>query len=95
MEIELIPPGLYGEDGSTDGLCFKLALDVFLESLPGAADQFSQEASFPSKGRSENFGDSPDHLAVVDWFQYFHGHPFDKSRDPFSLAGGTKKSCFA
>jgi hypothetical protein len=95
MEIELISPGLNGKDGSTGGLCFKLALEVFLESLPGAADQFSQEVSFPSKGRSENFGDGPDHLAVIDRFQYFRGHPFDKSRDPLSLAGGTKKSCFA
>jgi hypothetical protein len=51
--------------------------------------------SFPSKGRSENFGDGPDHLAVIDRFQYFHSHPFDKSRHPLSLTGGTKKSCFA
>jgi len=67
-----------------------LAPDVLLESLPGAADQFSQEVSFPSKGWSENLGDGPDHLAVVDRLQYFTRYPLDKRRDALGLAGGTE-----
>jgi len=92
VEIELISPGLYGEDGSAGGLCFKLALDVILESLPGAADQFSQEVSFPSKGGSQNLGDGPDHLTVVDRLQDCSSDPFDKRCHPLGLAGGTEIS---
>jgi hypothetical protein len=90
MEIELISPGLDGEDGSAGGLCFKLALDVILESFPGAADQFSQEVSFPSKSRSENFGDGPDHLTVVNRLQDCSSDPFDKRCHPLGLARGTE-----
>ena len=90
VEIELISPGLNGKDGSTGGLCFQLALDVILESFPGAAGQLSQKTAVPSKGRSENFGDGPDHLAVVDRLQDCSSDPFDKPCHPLGLAGGTE-----
>ena len=86
MEIELVSPRLNGEDGPADRLCPQLSMAVFAQSFPSTADQFPQETPFPPKGRSENFGNGPDHLAMVDGFQDFGCHPLDKSRYPFSLA---------
>ena len=85
VKIELIPKRMDGEYGSTHGLGLQTTPEVFLQRFPGATDQFPQETPFPPKGRSENFGNGPDHLAMVDGFQDFGRHPLDKSRYPFSL----------
>jgi len=91
MEIEWVSVGLDGDDGpASSGPVERLGPGIVLECLPGATRQLSQEPPIPPEGGTQDPGNGPHQLTVIDRFQDLFAHPFHEGRHALGLAGGTE-----
>ncbi len=69
MEIELVSVGLDGDDGpGSGGPVERLGLGVVLQCLPGATGRLSEQPPIPPEGGTQDPGNGPHQLAVIDRF---------------------------
>ena len=91
MEIEWVAVGLDGDDGpGSSGPVERLGPGIVLECLPGTTRQLSQQPPIPSEGGTQDPGNGPHQLMVIDRFQDLFAHPFHEGRHALGLAGGTE-----